>query len=137
MKSIERLNDVTIRELWNSPQEVAGSDIVSESKHILRINKGIDLRVDLNPQTRFVVVVAWLRSPTKQQFWNAVRLPLGYQIGACKSDLDKLPPPCAFASVGKSSVSMGLDPQIGFNTRGIEATCPSTLLLHSFSERSS
>lgn len=133
VSSLDRLNDVSIRKLWNATQEVVGPDLLSVSRQTVRIRKGIDLKLEIKSGARFVVVLAWLRNPAQDSFWSAIRLPLGYQVGACTSELPNLPAPCAFASIGQGSVSMGLEPQVGFNTSGIQARCPSLLLLHSSS----
>lgn len=132
LRSLERLQDAAIRRLWNSTEEVLGPDLVSASRQTVRINRGVDLSLELRSGAKFLAVLAWLRNPSEDGFWSAVRLPLDYQIGACKSQLEELPAPCTFVSIGQHSISMGLEPQSGFSTSGLHATCPSTLLLHSF-----
>lgn len=133
VRSLDRLEETTIRELWNNTHDVLGPDLITSSKHTVQIGRGIDLSLNLAAQAQFLVVTAWLRNPVESSYWQAVRIPTNYKIGVCEAEASEMPDPCMFVSIGERGVSMGLQPPASFRTAGIQARCPSLLLLHAAS----
>lgn len=131
VRSVDRLTDVPIRQLWNNTQEVLGPDLLWSETKTVQIDGGLNFRLALQPEAQYLVIAAWLRNPMNPGFWRAVPLPLHYQVGTCEEERRDLPSPCAFAVIGERSVEIGLTPPDSFDPTGIEARCPSPLLLNS------
>lgn len=119
------ITGLQLREFWNEPEKVLGSDFVGMEEHTLFIDRPFDVEIQPKATATHLLAVALLRVPIGQSFLQSAPLPLKYGKGFCKEQVEALSNPCFFMWVGQNQVEAGFAPPGQWTRTVTNGSCPS------------